>query len=427
MAGSKCSFTGTAKARTTRTARASCASRRPGRGAQFVPRIGQEVVVDFLEGDPDRPIITGSLYNGANMPPFPLPDNQTQSGIRTRSTPRGTQVNANEIRFEDRIGQENLFIQAERTQTTVVKRDQSVDVGGNRVLNVTGSEVVNVALGRTTTVTLNDTTSVLGESALTVAGDRIVKIAGDASDTIEGSLELTVTGSKSVAISGDLSSNVAGRVDASSQGRHTETFDDDFVSRHAGHRVVVVGGADANASIAVHVEGPATAYAAETMEFVSLEGFTIRCGKSEIRVTSDAITLSSPTLSLVTDDAEIAATKVNAAATDSITLGGSKVTIASSGASVILDSNATVQGAKVQLQGGSGAAVQNADKVPKKTTIKLVDADGKPLANQRVVLRQGGEGGDERTVVLDESGSIVVEGDGPFDALIPDFPDARPS
>ncbi|MCL2450581.1 MAG: type VI secretion system tip protein VgrG, partial [Polyangiaceae bacterium] len=71
-------------------------------GAQFVPRIGQEVVVDFLEGDPDRPIVTGSVYNNANMPPFELPLNQTQSGLRTRSTPRGAiYKNGNEIRFED--------------------------------------------------------------------------------------------------------------------------------------------------------------------------------------------------------------------------------------------------------------------------------------------------------------------------------------
>ena len=85
-------------------------------GALFTPRVGHEVIVDFLEGDPDRPIITGRVYNGSNLPPFDLPDNQTQSGITTRSTPHGTLSNGNEIRFEDLKGHEDLYVQAERTQ-----------------------------------------------------------------------------------------------------------------------------------------------------------------------------------------------------------------------------------------------------------------------------------------------------------------------
>ena len=67
-----------------------------------IPRIGQEVIVDFLDGDPDRPIITGRVYNADNMPPYALPDNKTQSGIKSRSTKGAGPTNFNEIRFEDR-------------------------------------------------------------------------------------------------------------------------------------------------------------------------------------------------------------------------------------------------------------------------------------------------------------------------------------
>jgi type VI secretion system secreted protein VgrG len=71
-----------------------------------IPRIGQEVIVDFLEGDPDRPIIVGSVYNAAQMPPYKLPDNKTQSGIRSNSSKGGGQNDRNEMRFEDKTGSE---------------------------------------------------------------------------------------------------------------------------------------------------------------------------------------------------------------------------------------------------------------------------------------------------------------------------------
>ncbi len=101
-------------------------------GAMFIPRIGQEVIVDFLEGDPDRPIITGRVYNAEQMPPYDLPANQTQSGIKTRSSKGGGASNFNEIRFEDKKGQEELYIHAERDLSTVVEANESRSVGGSR-------------------------------------------------------------------------------------------------------------------------------------------------------------------------------------------------------------------------------------------------------------------------------------------------------
>ena len=85
-----------------------------GWGGTHVPRIGQEVIVEFLEGDPDRPIVTGRVYNADKMPPYALPDNQTQSGIKTRSSPDGTPDNYNELRFEDKKGSEQVYLQAEK-------------------------------------------------------------------------------------------------------------------------------------------------------------------------------------------------------------------------------------------------------------------------------------------------------------------------
>ena len=192
-------------------------------GGQFIPRIGHEVIVDFLEGDPDRPIVTGCVYNASTMPPYDLPGNQTQSGVRSRSTPGGTMVNGNELRFEDAMGAEDLYIQAERTQTTLVKSDQSITIGGNRSLSVTGNDTTNVLAGRMATIALDDATNVLGVSTLTVAGIRNVQIAGvrgvavtgDGTHTLGGSLTTTVAGNESVQIAGDVTHHVIGRADAS--------------------------------------------------------------------------------------------------------------------------------------------------------------------------------------------------------------------
>ncbi len=100
-------------------------------GGYNLPRIGQEVIVEFLEGDPDRPVITGRLYNNDNMPPYDLPGNATRSGIKTHSSEKGAPNNFNEIRFEDKKGSEQLYIQAEKNQDIRVKNTLKESIGGS--------------------------------------------------------------------------------------------------------------------------------------------------------------------------------------------------------------------------------------------------------------------------------------------------------
>lgn len=103
-------------------------------GTLFMPRIGQEVVVHFIDGDPDRPLIIGSVYNNDNLPPYQLPFEQTKSGIKTRSTKGGGASNANELRFEDKMGQEEIFIQAQKDFNQTIKNNLSVQVGNQSTL-----------------------------------------------------------------------------------------------------------------------------------------------------------------------------------------------------------------------------------------------------------------------------------------------------
>ncbi len=116
-------------------------------GAIFLPRIGQEVIVDFLEGDPDRPIVTGRVYNAEQMPPYSLPDHQTRSGIKTRSTKGGGSSNYNEIRFEDKKGKEEIHIHAERNLRTTVEAHEKRTVGGHRDTTIVRDDKLTVTKG----------------------------------------------------------------------------------------------------------------------------------------------------------------------------------------------------------------------------------------------------------------------------------------
>jgi type VI secretion system secreted protein VgrG len=108
-------------------------------GMVQIPRVGQEVIVQFLEGDPDRPIIMGSVFNPDQMPPFTLPENKTVSGWRSHSTPRGRGYN--EVSFDDKKGAELLNIQAQRDLHAKVKNHSRIHVGHDASLTVDGDLV----------------------------------------------------------------------------------------------------------------------------------------------------------------------------------------------------------------------------------------------------------------------------------------------
>jgi len=125
-------------------------------GAIHIPRVGQEVVVAFQEGDPDQPIIVGSVYNADMMPPYKLPDNKTQSGIKSRSTLKGTPENFNELRFEDKKGSEDIYFHAEKDFHRMVEHDddlkvdhdQTITIKNNRTETVkNGNETINIDSG----------------------------------------------------------------------------------------------------------------------------------------------------------------------------------------------------------------------------------------------------------------------------------------
>lgn len=119
-------------------------------GAVHIPRVGQEVLVAFQEGDPDQPIIMGSVYNADQMPPYALPGNKTQSGIKSRSSLKGGTDNFNELRFEDKKGSEEVYFHAEKDFDRVVENNDTLKVGSSKADD--GSQTIDIYKDRTETV-----------------------------------------------------------------------------------------------------------------------------------------------------------------------------------------------------------------------------------------------------------------------------------
>jgi type VI secretion system secreted protein VgrG len=153
-----------------------------GWGGYFTPRIGQEVIVDFLNGDPDRPVIVGRLYNGDNKIPY---QSGTQSGFKTRSTPHGNASNYNEIMFEDKKGNENINIHAERNMSRSVEVDDASSIGNDQSDKVTRDRNSSVGRNETTHVGITQSNNVGTSQINTIgAGGQINKIKGSQNNNI---------------------------------------------------------------------------------------------------------------------------------------------------------------------------------------------------------------------------------------------------
>jgi type VI secretion system secreted protein VgrG len=173
-----------------------------GFGGMEIPRVGQEVLVSFLEGDPDRPIIVGRVYNGTNLVPYKLPDFKTRSTLRSNSTPGGGGYN--ELMFEDSKGQELVYHQAERDREKIVKNNETGDIGANRTTRVgqidrkdVGDTFV-VTVGQDNGIRIDKTHSVLitidGASVLLSKNEIVLNALSNIHIHAGGQLDITSVG-----------------------------------------------------------------------------------------------------------------------------------------------------------------------------------------------------------------------------------------
>jgi len=276
-----------------------------------IPRIGQEVIVDFLEGDPDQPIVVGSVYNSDMMPPYTLPANKTQSGVKSRSSKGGTTANYNELRFEDKKGSEEVLLHAEKDLLVEVENDETRDVGhdrkttigndctttikNNRKTTVQGNQDLTVQGNRTDSIAGNDSETVTGNQSLTVTGKRDKTVTANETQTIAANESLSVGGTLSVTSGAALSVTVGGSTTVTSTGAVTISTSGALSAQAAGVVNITAGGAatvNVGGAATVNVAATATVTAGGAVAITAGGAITLTAGGA-VSLTASAITLTS--------------------------------------------------------------------------------------------------------------------------------------
>jgi type VI secretion system secreted protein VgrG len=353
-----------------------------GYGFQFFPRVGMEVLVTFLGGDPDRPVVLGSLYNGTHPTPEPLPDRKTRSGIRTQSSPKGGGFN--ELSFDDAKGEERVYLHAERDYEAVVnhshelkvKHAHTVEVGARQHIGIEGEQMTSIGGMQATVVGQDQTCTVGGSRRERVVGNFTARREGNVVEDFRGmtlraveSNELTmVVGSRDVNVYHNATTSIGGQAFA-------------YVQKDA----------QLNAKI-VHV-------AAE--DFIRF-----RVGDSFITVSNDGVRIEGDTVSIV--------------GRDQTHLVGEQVQLMTpSGALMRVHADrAFVRGAEIELTSPeqSGGPLDPATHPPNlklKFTHLALEHGGEPIANTRYMVTTPTRG-------LEDLLSGTTNGDGELELHVPD-------
>lgn len=171
-----------------------------GFGGIDIPRVGQEVIVAFEEGDPDRPIVIGRVYNAAEMPPFALPENRMVSGLKSNTYPGGG--GSNEISMNDSANGQRMFIHAEKDQDEVVKNNQTSHVMNSRTKTIDVDETSHIKNNRKKTVDVDETTTIGNNRTETVGANESVSVGGSKSESVGMNATETVTLAKATSVGG---------------------------------------------------------------------------------------------------------------------------------------------------------------------------------------------------------------------------------
>jgi len=254
-------------------------------GGIHIPRIGQEVIVSFMEGDPDDPLIIGSVYNGSNKPPYGLPDNKTQSGILSRSTLEGTAENANEFRFEDMKGSELVLLHAEKDQTIEVENDESHSVGHDRKKDVKNNETTSIGQNRTESVGGDESITISKNRTESVGESETISISKDHSQTVSGNRTRMVDKDENVTINGKRTENV-GHDEEISIGKNRTHSISEKDSLSVGKQLIIDAGEEVviktgSASLTMKKDG--------TIELKGADVTVTGSGKVNVKADSDVV------------------------------------------------------------------------------------------------------------------------------------------
>lgn len=184
-------------------------------GSMAIPRIGQDVIIHYVNGDPDQPMITGRTYCGDQLPPYDLPQHKTRMTIKSQ-THKGDGFN--ELRFEDELGQEEVFIHAQKDQNIVVRHNATTHVGNDRMEQVNNDESILIGRDRTETVGNDERISIGHDAALDIGRNQTIKIAKDRVETIGNHRHDQIAANHHTSIGGNLEQQVEGHAELEARG-----------------------------------------------------------------------------------------------------------------------------------------------------------------------------------------------------------------
>jgi type VI secretion system secreted protein VgrG len=308
-------------------------------GAMHIPRIGQEVIVGFLEGDPDQPIITGRVYNAVNMPPYTLPDKKTQSGIKSRSSKGGSSSNFNEIRFEDLKGQEELHLQAEKDMSTLVKNNQSASVGVDRSLSVGSNETVSIGKNRTETVGTNEkidigsnrTETVGADESVTIGANQTLTVGSNRTKSVGGNESITIAAASSETVGATRSVTIAAAYQLTVGGAINETVGAAKAEEIGGAKSVNVGAASSESvggKKSVSAGGAISVSSGAKIDVTASSDIAQKAGKNFVIEAADQVSIKCGSATLVmkkNGDITINGNKISVKGDGDLVLKGSKI------------------------------------------------------------------------------------------------------
>ncbi len=318
-------------------------------GGVAIPRMGQEVVVDFLEGDPDQPLIVGRLYNADQMPPYALPGNMTQTGIKTRSSKGGGAANFNEIRFEDKKGSEQVFLHAEKNQDLEVEKDETHWVGHDRTKTIDNDETTQVKHDRTETVGNDEKIAIVANRTETVGKDETITVGGNRTRTVAQNEVVTVGLTRTHTVGVNEAITVGGAQEITVGGLQAITVGGVQSIGVGGGQSVSVGGGQATGVVkdqSISIGGNQIETISKDRTTTVKEKRTTEVGKEDSLKVGKALLIDAgDSVSITTGDASITLKKDG-----TITIKGKEILIQGSGKiNVKADSDVVVKGSKVKL------------------------------------------------------------------------------
>jgi type VI secretion system secreted protein VgrG len=226
-----------------------------GYGMIIIPRIGHEVVVDFLEGDPDQPLIVGRVYNGESPPPYGLPGAKTKSSLKSNTSPGGG--GSNELRFEDASGNEEIYLHGQKDWNTVIEHDKTESIGNDNTESIGNNETIDVKKNRSKTVGVDQSETIGSNKTISVGSNHTEKIGSNMSlsvganktetvaiastETVGASKTLKIGAAFQMSVGAGMNETVGAAKAESVGGAKSETVDGSKTERIGGSKSETVG------------------------------------------------------------------------------------------------------------------------------------------------------------------------------------------